>query len=52
MSVMQQSIHDMVEREKAQRRSAQNRLVEAIESSHEAVVLVDDEGRIVMPTSS
>ncbi len=48
MAVMQQNIRDMVEREQAQRRSAQNRLIEALESSHEAVVLVDAEDRIVI----
>ena len=51
MSVMQQSIRDMVEREQAQRRSAQNRLVEALENSREAIVLVDDEDRIVIANS-
>jgi signal transduction histidine kinase/HAMP domain-containing protein len=51
MSVMQQSIRDMVEREQAQRRSAQNRLVEALESSREAIVLVDAEDRIVIANS-
>jgi len=48
MAVMQQNIHDMVGREQAQRRSAQNRVIEALESSHEAVVLVDAEDRIVI----
>jgi signal transduction histidine kinase len=48
MAVMQQNIRDMVEREQAQRRSAQNQLIEALESSHEAVVLVDAEDRIVI----
>ena len=48
MAVMQQNIRDMVEREQAQRRSAHNRLIEALESSHEAVVLVDAEDRIVI----
>jgi signal transduction histidine kinase/HAMP domain-containing protein len=51
MTVMQQNIRDMVEREQAQRRSAQNRLVEAIENSREAVVLVDAEDRIVIANS-
>ena len=48
MAVMQQNIRDRVEREQAQRRSAQNRLIEALESSHEAVVLVDADDRIVI----
>src|SRR6202030_4271331 len=50
-TVMQQNIRDMVEREQAQRRSAQNRLVEALENSREAVVLVDAEDRIVIANS-
>jgi signal transduction histidine kinase/HAMP domain-containing protein len=48
MIVMQDSIRVMVEREKAQRRSAQNRLVEALETSHEAIALIDGAGRIVI----
>jgi len=51
MSVMQQRIREMVEREQAQRRSAQNRLVEALENSHEGIVLVDAEDRIVIANS-
>ena len=51
MSVMQQSIRDMVNREQAQRLSAQNRLVEALENSREAIVLVDAEDRIVIANS-
>ena len=51
MTVMQDSIRIMVEREKAQRRSAQTRLVDALESSHEAIVLMDAAGRIVIGNS-
>ncbi len=51
MSVMQESIRTMVEREKAERQSAQRRLVDAIEGSREGVVLVDAEGRIVITNS-
>jgi signal transduction histidine kinase/HAMP domain-containing protein len=51
MTVMQQNIRDMVEREQAQRRSAQNRLIEALENSREAVVLVDAADRIVIANS-
>src|SRR5438132_110866 len=51
MAVMQQNIRDMVEREQAQRRSAQNRLVGALENSREAVVLVDADDRIVIANS-
>ncbi len=51
MSVMQQSIRDIVGREQTQRRSAQDRLVEALESLREAIVLVDAEDRIVIANS-
>src|SRR5437762_1372105 len=51
MAVMQQNIGDMVEREQAQRRSAQNRLVGALENSREAVVLVDADDRIIIANS-
>jgi signal transduction histidine kinase len=51
MAVMQQNIRDMVEREKAGRRSAQNRLVDALENSDEAIVLVDAQDRIVIANS-
>jgi signal transduction histidine kinase/HAMP domain-containing protein len=51
MAVMQQNIRDMVEREKAGRRSAQNRLVDALENSDEAIVLVDALDRIVIANS-
>jgi signal transduction histidine kinase/HAMP domain-containing protein len=51
MTVMQDSIRVMVEREKAQSRSAQTRLVDALESAREAIVLVDSDGRIVIANS-
>ena len=51
MSVMRDSIRTMMEREQAQRRSAQNRLGDALESSHEGMVLVDADGRIVIANS-
>jgi len=51
MAIMQQNIRDMVEREQAQRRSAQNRLVGALENSREAIVLVDVDDRIVITNS-
>jgi signal transduction histidine kinase len=51
MRVMRDSIRVMVEREQAQRRSAQNRLADALESSREAIVLVDEAGRIVIANS-
>ena len=51
MAVMRDSIRAMMEREIAQRRSAQGRLVDAIEGSREGVVLVDDNDRIVIANS-
>ncbi len=48
MAVMRDNIRGMVEREIAQRRSAQARLVDALESSDEGIVLVDAESRIVL----
>ncbi|HEX3860287.1 MAG TPA: ATP-binding protein [Stellaceae bacterium] len=51
MSVMQGNIRVMVEREQAQRRSAQNRLVEALETSREAIILVDGSHRIAIANS-
>ena len=51
MTVMQQNIRDMVEQEKARHRSAQNRLVDALEHTEEAVVLVDSGDRIVIANS-
>jgi signal transduction histidine kinase/HAMP domain-containing protein len=51
MSFMQQSIRMMMEREMAQRRSAQNRLIDALESSQEGMALVDAEGKIVIANS-
>ena len=51
MTVMRDNIRAMVGHEIAQRRSAQGRLVDAIEGSHEGVVLVDDDDRIVIANS-
>jgi signal transduction histidine kinase len=51
LTVMQDSIRTMIERETAQRRSAQSRLIDALETSHEAMVLVDASGRIVHANS-
>jgi PAS domain S-box-containing protein len=47
MTVMQDNIRTMIERETEQRRSAQNRLTDAIEGSHEGMVLVDAAGKII-----
>lgn len=51
MAFMQQSIRLMMEREMAQRRSAQNRLIDALESSQEGMALVDAAGKIVIANS-
>jgi len=48
MHSMQSSIRAMMAEEAAQRRSAQRRLVDAIEGSHEGMMLVDADGRIVI----
>lgn len=51
MAVMQESVRVMMEREKAGRLSAQGRLIAALESSHDAMVLVDANGRVVAANS-
>ena len=51
MTIMRDNIRDMVEREQRQRRSAQSRLLHALESSHEGLLLVDADGRIVLANS-
>ncbi len=51
MAAMRDNIQAMVERERAQRRSAQTRLVDAIEGSREGVVLVDADGAILLANS-
>ncbi len=51
MAVMRDSISRMMAREVAQRRSAQARLTDAIESSREGVILVNAEGRVVVSNS-
>jgi signal transduction histidine kinase len=51
MAVMRDNIRDMMEREIAARRSAQSRLVNAIECSTEGVILVDRDGRILISNS-
>lgn len=51
MAAMQANIHEMMEREAAQRRSAQNRLVDAIEGSREGVMLIDADGKIAIANS-
>jgi signal transduction histidine kinase/HAMP domain-containing protein len=51
MTVMRDNIRTMVERETAQRRSAQTRLIDALESSREAMVLVDKDGHVAIANS-
>lgn len=51
MRHMQASIREMMLREEAARRSAQARLVDAIEGSHEAMILVASDGKIVILNS-
>ncbi|WP_439817560.1 ATP-binding protein [Zavarzinia sp. CC-PAN008] len=46
MAVMQDNIHRMMEREKAQKESAQGRLADAIEGAREGMALVDADGRV------
>jgi len=48
MTVMQDSLREMMTRETALRRSAENRLVAALETSREGVILVDSDGRIAL----
>jgi diguanylate cyclase (GGDEF)-like protein/PAS domain S-box-containing protein len=51
MGVMRNNIKGMMEREVAQRRTAQLRLADALENSQEGVVVVDADGRIVLANS-
>jgi signal transduction histidine kinase/HAMP domain-containing protein len=48
MTVMQDNIREMMQQEVSQRRSAQGRLIDALESAHEGIILVDAAGRIVL----
>jgi signal transduction histidine kinase/HAMP domain-containing protein len=52
MTVMQNSIRDAMAREKSLRRSAENRLVDALETSREGMMLVAPDGKIVMSNST
>jgi diguanylate cyclase (GGDEF)-like protein len=51
MGVMRDNIRAMVDREVSQRRSAQARLTDALESSREGVVLFDADGQIALANS-
>ncbi len=48
MSVMQDNLRAMMAREVAARRSAQRRMSDAIENSHEGVLLIGGDGRILV----
>jgi signal transduction histidine kinase/HAMP domain-containing protein len=52
MTVMQDNIREAMTREKELRRSAENRLVDALETSREGVMLVAQDGKIVMSNST
>jgi len=52
MTVMQDSIREAMTREKDLRRSAENRLVDALETSREGVMLVSPDGHVVMSNST
>ena len=52
MTVMQHNIREMMTREKELRRSAENRLADALETSREGVMLVGPDGHIVMANST
>ncbi|HLH12073.1 MAG TPA: EAL domain-containing protein [Methylovirgula sp.] len=51
MRVMRDNIRAMMEREVAQRRTAQVRLADALESSREGIVVVDSDRRIALANS-
>ena len=51
MTVMQDNIRDMVEREKARAASAEGRLADALETSDEGVMLVGSDDRLVIVNS-
>ena len=51
MGVMRNNIRDMMEREIAQRRSAQARLTDALETSQEGVVLLQADGQVALANS-
>ncbi len=52
MTVMQTNIRERITRETELRRSAENRLVEALETSREGVMLTSPDGTIVMSNSA
>jgi signal transduction histidine kinase/HAMP domain-containing protein len=52
MTVMQDNIREMMTRETMMRRSAENRLADALETSREGVILVSAKGDIVLANST
>jgi signal transduction histidine kinase/HAMP domain-containing protein len=52
MTVMQDNIRTMVEREKARAESAETRLAQAIETTREGVILVGPDGRVLLANKS
>jgi signal transduction histidine kinase len=52
MTAMQTNIRERIQRETELRRSAENRLVEALETSREGVMLTGPDGRIAMSNSA
>ena len=52
MTVMQDNIRQMMARETAMRRSAESRLIDALETSNEGVMLVGPDGQIALANSS
>jgi signal transduction histidine kinase/HAMP domain-containing protein len=52
MTVMQDNIREMMTRETMMRRSAENRLADALETSREGVILVSPRGDIVLANST
>ncbi|MDB5368380.1 MAG: deubiquitinase [Rhodospirillales bacterium] len=48
MQVMQANIRELVERERAFRRSAERRLIDALENARQGVVLLDRDDRVVL----
>ncbi len=51
MATMRDNIKAMMEREVAQRRSAQARLADALESSREGIIVVDADGQVALANS-
>ena len=48
LAIMRDNLRAMMEREVSQRQSAQSRLLDAMESSHEGIVVVDRDGYVIL----